>query len=178
MKKQSTDERLKNVSELLEEIAEDNTTIAGSINRVLETQEALRVNLAQEMGLLREEFAGALAYRVLKDLCGELIPPLTAMERMIEEADFSDPQTIRGHVNGLVITMRNVLNRMGAEKISIAPGEAFFDPNAHRCVRLLTPEESPFPSAPPRTIVRIVEDGYTLAGRLLAPAQVEVQAEK
>jgi molecular chaperone GrpE len=175
---QAADARLDGISQLLEELVEDNTAVAGSLSRVIETQETLRSDLVREMAQLREEFAGALSYRVLKDLCGELIRPLGAMEAMLEGADFTDAATIRGHVTSLVVTLRSVLSRMGAEKISVAPGEAVFDPNRHRCVRLLAPEESPFPSVPPRTVVRVVEDGYTLAGRLLIPAHVEVQAEK
>ncbi len=169
---------LENIPTLLNEIVEDNTALVGSLNRVVATQETLRSDLVREMGLLRDDFAGALAFRALKDLCTELISPLAAMEAMLQQADFADTQVIRGHVESLVITMHSVLSRMGAEKISIAPGEELFDPSCHRCVRVLAPDASPFPSAPPRTIVRIVEDGYTLAGRMLSPAKVEVQAEK
>ena len=178
MKANSKARYLENIANLLDEIAEDNTATVGIINRVLETQEALRSDVTHEIELLRNEFASALVYRVLKDLCKELISPLAAIETMLQEADFSDTQTIRGHVESLVITLNSVLSRMGAEKISISPGEEVFDPNRHRCVRVLTPKESPFPSTPPRTVVHVVEDGYTLAGQILSPAKVEVQAEK
>ena len=177
MKKKSTAYYLENMAKLLDEVAEDNTAIVGGINRVLETQEALRSDMLREFERLRNEFAGALTYRVLKDICKELISPLAAMEAMLQEADFSDTKTICSHVESLVITLNSVLSRMGAEKISISPGEEIFDPNRHRCVRVLTSEESPFPSAPPRTVVQVVEDGYTLAGQILSPAKVEVQAE-
>lgn len=177
MTKDASDQQLEKMSSLLEEIAEDNTVMVGSLNRVLEVQESLRVDLLREMETLREEFLGSLSYRALKDLCGELIPPLAAMEAMLDRGDFNDAAAMRGHVGSLIITLQSVLSRMGAEKISVAPGEAVFDPNYHRCVRLLTPSKSPFPSAPPRTVVRVVEDGYTLGGKILSPAHVEVQAE-
>ncbi len=166
------------MTQLLEEIAEDNAAVVGLINRVLENHTALRSDVVHEIDLLRKDFAGALAFRALKDLCRELIPPLAAMEAMLERADFADPNTIRGHVESFVITLRSVLSRMSAEKIAISSGEEIFDPNRHLYVRLLTPEQSPFPSAPPRTVVRVVEDGYILAGQVLLPAKVEVQAEK
>lgn len=169
--------QIEKMSSLLEEIAEDNTVMVGSLNRVLEMQEALRVEFLRETETLRQEFLGSLSYRALKDLCGELIPPLAAMESMLERGDFTDAAAMRGHVASLIITLQSVLSRMGAEKISVAPGEAVFDPNYHRCVRLLAPSESPFPSAPPRTVVRVVEDGYTLGGKILSPTHVEVQAE-
>lgn len=178
MSRKTKDGRLESMATILNEIAEDNTALVGSLNRVVATQETLRSDLVREMGLLRDDFAGALAFRALKDLCVELISPLAAMEAMLQQADFADPQAIRGHVESLVITMHSVLSRMGAEKIPISLGEELFDPSRHRCVRVLAPAASPFPSAPPRTIVRIVEDGYTLAGRMLSPAKVEVQAEK
>jgi molecular chaperone GrpE (heat shock protein) len=171
------EQQMEKMSSLLEEIAEDNTVMVGSLNRVLEMQESLRVEFLHETETLRQEFLGSLSYRALKDLCGELIPPLSAMEAMLEQGDFTDAAAMRGHVSSLIITLQSVLSRMGAEKISVAPGEVLFDPNYHRCVRLLTPSESPFPSAPPRTIVRVVEDGYTLGGKILSPAHVEVQAE-
>lgn len=177
MTESASEQQLEKMSSLLEEIAEDNTVMVGSLNRVLETQESLRVGLLREMEMLREEFLGSLSYRALKDLCGELIPPLAAMEEMLDRGDFTDAVAMRGHVASLIITLQSVLSRMGAEKISVAPGEAVFDPNYHRCVRLVAPSESPFPSAPPRTVVRVVEDGYTLGGKILSPAHVEVQAE-
>jgi molecular chaperone GrpE (heat shock protein) len=172
------DDRLAAMASLLDEIAEDNTTLAGTIGRVFETQEALRADMLREIDGLRADFAGALNYRVLKDLCLELAPTLGAMELMLEQADFADPHIIRGHVAGLVTTLHSVLNRMGAEKIPVALGEEAFDTTRHLCVRLRTPEESPFPDAPPRTIIRVVEDGYTLAGRPLTPARVEIQAAR
>ena len=172
------DEQLESLKLLIEEIAEDNTALAGSLNNMLVVQETLRSDLMREIGLLRDDFAGALIFRVLKDLCNELIMPLSAMEAMLEQADFSDTRAVRGHVESLVITLNSVLGRMGAEKVSIAVGEELFDPSRHRCVRMLAPEASPFPGAPPRTIVRVVEDGYILAGRSLSPAAVEVQSEK
>jgi len=178
MQKKKKDDRLENITRLLNEIAEDNTGLVGSLNQMLTTQEILRSDLMREIGLLRDDFASALIYRVLKDLCNELIMPLAAMEGMLQQADFSDPKAIRSHVESLVITLQSVLSRMGAEKIPIAIGEERFDPSRHRCVGVLAPETSPFPSAPPRAIVRIVEDGYTLAGRTLSPATVELQAEK
>ena len=171
------DERLDKMAELLEEIAEDNTAVVSALNRSMESHESLRADLVREVRVLREELGGALAYRTLKDICVELIPPLAAMEAMLDNADFADAKATRSHVDSLAITLRSVLSRMGAERISVSPGEELFDPNRHLCVQLRAPEDSPFPSAPPRTIVRVVEDGYTLAGRLLSPTKVEVQAE-
>ncbi len=171
------EKRLEELARLLEEVVEDNTQVVETIQRVLDNQNSFRSDMIREMGMIRDDFQGSLAYRTLKDLCGELIMPLGAMEAMLEYDDFSDPERIREHVNSLVITLHTVLSRMGAEKIPVSPGEDRFDPNQHLCVRLLAPQDSPFPSAPPRTVVCILEDGYLLNGKLLIPAKVEVQSE-
>ncbi|MCP4263680.1 MAG: nucleotide exchange factor GrpE [Planctomycetes bacterium] len=177
-RKSTQNRRLENIAKLVNEIAEDNTSLVGVINRVLEGHSALRIDLIREIGRLREDLAGVFTYHTLKDICNELIPLIAAMEAMLHQADFTDTRAIRGHVESLVITLYSVLSRMGAEKITISPGEDVFDAKRHQCIRLLTPEESPFPRVPPRTVVRIVEDGYTFADRILLPARVEVQAEE
>jgi molecular chaperone GrpE (heat shock protein) len=97
------------------------------------------------------------------------------MQRLLDEGDFSDPTIIQGHVSSLVTTLNLVMQRMGAEKMIIDPGVELFDPHHHLCVRLISPAESPFPQAPARTVVRIVEDGYTAGGKVITPAKVEVQ---
>src|SRR6185503_5196359 len=105
MKTKLNEGRLESMTKLLEELAEDNTAMVGSISNVIKGQETLRSDLFREIDLLRNDFAGALTYRVLKDLCRELVMPLAAMEAMLEQADFADGKTIRGHVDSLVITL-------------------------------------------------------------------------
>jgi molecular chaperone GrpE (heat shock protein) len=163
--------------ELMEELAEDNAALSGMFNRMHESQMATRDQLVREIDSLRQDLAGAVAYRALKDLCCELSTPLGALQSMLQDGDFSDPAIVQRHVSGLVVTIRSVLLRMGAEEIAVSPGEDLFNPERHFCIRVVAPQESPYPSAPPRTVVRVVENGYFLGGRLLSPARVEVQAE-
>ena len=170
----TTDELL----ELMEELADDNASLSGMLNRLLEAQAATRTQLAREIDGLRQDLAGAVSYRALKDLCRELSTPLGALQSMLRDGDFSDTEVVRGHVSALAETIRSVLLRMGAEEISVSLGEDLFNPERHFCMRLVSPQESPFPSAPARTVVRVVETGYFLGGRLLAPARVEVQSER
>lgn len=171
------DKKLEELSHLLEETVEDNTQIIGTLQRVLEAQTALRSDLTRDFTMLREDFQENLAYRTLKDLCNELIMPLNAIEAMLAQSDFSDAQVIREHVESLAITLTHVLGRMGATKISVSPGEDRFDPKLHLCVRLVTPQESPFPSAAPKMVVRVMQHGYMLHSKVLVPGQVEVQSE-
>lgn len=173
-----TSQQLQEMTELLEEIVQDNTAMVGNFNRVLENQEGLRSDVFREFGLLRQEIVGSLRYQALKDICREISAPLAAMETMLDQADFADAKTIRDHVNSLVVTLQNLLSQMGVEKIPIIPGNDLFDPNYHKCISLRTPSESPFPDAPKNTIVRILEDGYMLSGYLMSAAKVEVQSEQ
>src|SRR5690348_2737249 len=48
--------QLKNILQLLEEIAEDNVAVVESLNRVREAQDALRSDVAREIEQLREEW--------------------------------------------------------------------------------------------------------------------------
>ncbi|MGD9528342.1 MAG: nucleotide exchange factor GrpE [Dehalococcoidia bacterium] len=172
---EATAERLDRIGVLLEEVADDNITVVASMNRLSQAQEALASDLVRELRALREDLSEGLAYRALKDLCTELIGPLAAMDAMLERADFADPSAVSGHVHSLSVTLRAVLTRMGARRMSIVNGETPFNPNLHRCVRRVAPARSPFPDAAPRTVVRVVADGYLLDERILVAATVEVQ---
>lgn len=170
-----TIERLDRIGTLLEEVVEDNTAVTTSMNELGNAQRALSADVTRELTGLRRDIATGLAYRTLKDLCVELIGPLSAMEAMLARADFTDQEAVAGHVRSLVLTLHGVLNRMGAERIVVALGEEPFNPNKHRCVGQVAPDCSPFPDAPPRTVIRVVEEGYLLDERVLTPAAVEIQ---
>jgi molecular chaperone GrpE (heat shock protein) len=128
------------------------------------------------MSALRGDLSGSLAYHALRDLCCEVIGPLSATEAMLEHGDFADPAVVAGHLRSLAVTLHAVLARMGAEKVAVVPGVDVYDPVRHRCVAVLRPEESPLPDAAPHTVVRVVEDGYSLNQRPLIPVRVEIQA--
>lgn len=171
-----TIERLDRIGSLLEEVVEDNTAVTTAMNQLGQTQHTLSADLMRELADLRRDLAAGLAYRTLKDLCVELIGPLGAMEAMLARADFTDTEAVAGHVRSLVVTLHGVLSRMGARRVAVSLGEELFNPNKHRCVGQVAPDRSPFPDAPPRTVVRVVEDGYLLDERVLTPAAVEIQA--
>jgi molecular chaperone GrpE (heat shock protein) len=170
-----TIDRLDRIGRLLEEVVEDNTAVTTSMNQLGQAQRGLGADVTRGLTELRRDLASGLAYRALKDLCVELIGPLGAMEGMLARADFTDTDAVAGHVRSLVLTLHGVLNRMGAERIPVAIGQELFNPNRHRCVGQLAPNSSPFPDASPRTVVRVVEDGYLLDQRVLTPATVEIQ---
>ena len=171
-----TAERLDEIRALLEEVAEDNTALVARLDEFRHQQAGQSGDALREIAALRSDLSGALAFRALRDLCTELIGPLSAIDAMIERADFADPVAIAGHVRSLSVTLSGVLTRMGAEKVPIDVGAELFDPGRHRCVGTVDPADSPFPDAAPRTVVRVVQDGYLLHDRPLTPVTVEIQA--
>jgi molecular chaperone GrpE (heat shock protein) len=178
MPKDAVDARLGQVTKLLEEMVDDNTIVVAELQRLNHAVQDVGSDVERDLSALRAELAGALAYRALKDLCTEVIGPLTAMEQMLERADFANPETTAGHIRSLSATLRSVLARMGAEKVTIAVGEELYDPHRHRCVGVVTPDSSPFPDAPPHTVVRVLQDGYSLGRRPLTAPTVEIQASQ
>lgn len=160
----SAAKRLDEIGLQLEELAEGNTALLAEVRRLERGQRELRQELETSIG-----------YAALRDLCLALTGPLAALEAA-GEADLTDPAVAAGHLRGVALTMRGVLTRLGAEVVPVVTGRDAFDPVWHHCVGVVSAERSPFPHAPPHTVVRVVEDGYMLRNRKLTPAQVEIQA--
>jgi molecular chaperone GrpE (heat shock protein) len=158
-------EQLEQIGRRLDEMADDNTAVVAELRR-----------LEHGVGALRREIEDQIAYAALRDLVRSMVSPLAVLEEMAA-ADLSDPAVTAGHLRGLSVTLRGVLTRLGAESVPIVVGQDRYDPERHRCVRVVDPGGSPFPNAPPHTVVRVVEDGYVLRGRQLSPVQVEIQAD-
>jgi molecular chaperone GrpE (heat shock protein) len=104
-----------------------------------------------------------------------LSPVVAVLEDMVSHADFSDGATLRGHIESLAMTVNSALTRMGIERMPVVAGSDLFDSRMHSCVRVCAPEDSPFPSAPTRTIVRVQSPGFLIRGNVVQPAQVWVQ---
>ncbi len=81
----------------------------------------------------------------------------------------TDP-ALKSLVDGVMMTERaflQVLERHGVERID--PKDAPFDPNLHQAVM-----EQENVSVPSGTVLQVLQDGYTIAGRVLRPAMVIV----
>jgi molecular chaperone GrpE (heat shock protein) len=159
----------------VEEVAEDNIALMQTVRRTADSQDALRALLLQEIGQLRSDLTGELAANALRNCCRELSPVLNALEGMLAGGDFSGAATTRQHVESLAMTMSAAFSRLGIERIVIVPGTDLFDSRIHDCVRVCSSSDSPIPAAPSRTIVRVIEAGYMVRGRLAMPAKVWVQ---
>ena len=171
-------EQLAELSQLTHEIVEDNLNLATALGRLRDGQDQVRTDMLREISLLRDEFSGATSFRVLRELCREIGPLLTAIDALLAAPEPAAPEIMTSHVTSLSITLHRLLERLGAEAIPVDVGNETFDPARHQCVALVQPEHSPYPQAAPRSIVRVLEHGYTAGGRVITPVKVEVQAEQ
>jgi molecular chaperone GrpE len=108
----------------------------------------------------------------ISDFARELLAVADNLQRTILAADRHTPETVEDAalIEGVRATERileHTLGRFGVRKID-ALGTRF-DPTLHEAV--MEVDDS---SQPPGTVVRVVEDGYTIHDRLLRPARVFV----
>ena len=101
----------------------------------------------------------------------ELLQVVDNLRRAIDAgAGRADTGNGDGLIDGVVATDRilaQVLKRFGVEEIEAL--NAPFDPEKHEAVMEVDAAEQP-----PRSVVQVLENGYTLNDRLLRPARVAV----
>ncbi|HZC94737.1 MAG TPA: nucleotide exchange factor GrpE [Bradyrhizobium sp.] len=145
-------------------------------------------NLAAENASLRERLIRALAETentrrqgdrraedaqryAITNLARELLEVVDNLRRAIEaSATQPDRAESDGLTGGVVATdqlLAKILRRFGVEPIDAL--NAPFDPAKHEAVM-----EVDAAGKPPRSVVEVLEDGYTLHDRLLRPARVAV----
>ena len=106
----------------------------------------------------------------ISDFAREVLVVADNLKRTIAAAQRAETVEDAALIEGVRATERlleHTLTQFGVRKIE-ALGQRF-DPALHEAVM-----EVDEPSQPPGTIVRVVEDGYTIHGRLLRPARVFV----
>ena len=105
----------------------------------------------------------------------ELLPVVDNLQRTLEAAQrhsLANPENAV-LLEGVEATLRSLLRtleRFGVRPIK-AQGKAF-DPNFHEAVMQVDD-----PSAPPGTVMQVMEQGYTIHDRLLRPARVAVSKQ-
>ena len=110
------------------------------------------------------------AAEAIERFVGDLLPVLDNFDRALS-AKADDP---RASVEGVRLTekqLRGVLSKNGVETID--PVNAKFDPRFHEAVQRVPAGEK----APAGNVVTVFEKGYTLKGRLLRPARVQVAGD-
>jgi molecular chaperone GrpE len=110
------------------------------------------------------------------DFARELLVVVDNLKRTIEARDAQPPSAAENAalIEGVKATLRllmQTLERFGVQQIE-ALGQPL-DPNLHEVMM-----EGDDPSQPPGTVIRVLEDGYTIHGRLLRPARVVVSKRR
>ena len=108
----------------------------------------------------------------ISDLAAELLSVVDNLQRAVASADDRTDQTPGDAVllDGVRATLRQLratLGRFGVKRIE-ACGVSF-DPNLHEAMAEVEDD-----SRPPRSVVRVLEDGYMIHDRLLRAARVAV----
>jgi molecular chaperone GrpE len=106
----------------------------------------------------------------IADFARELLIVVDNLQRAIAVAENKDTPSNQGLLEGVQTTLRlfiQTLERFGVRRIE-ALGRRF-DPHLHEAVMAVDDR-----SQPPGTVVRVIDEGYTLDHRLLRPARVVV----
>lgn len=155
-------------------------------------EEALEIDqLRAERDQLKDRFMRALAdaenarKRSEKDrreaenyggskLARDMLPVYDNMKRALEAATEEQREVSASLLEGVELTMRELLNvfkKHGIEIIAPEVGDRF-DPQAHQAMF-----EAPVPGTKAGDIIQVAAEGFMLHDRLLRPAQVGVSSQ-
>jgi molecular chaperone GrpE len=156
-----------------EAVAQEAVDVATLIAENASLRDRLLRALADAENIRRraERTAEEARQYAISDFARELLMVADNLKRTIAAAA-ERPETVEDDIliEGVRATERlleQTLSRFGVRKID-ALGKRF-DPSLHEAVM-----EADDGSQPPGTVVRVVEDGYTIHDRLLRPARVVV----
>ncbi len=103
----------------------------------------------------------------LEKFAAELLPVMDSLQLAVQNADQADPQSLREGQQATLQLLAKALEKLGVAVIE--PLGEPFDPTRHEA--MLAQESS---TAEPNSVIRVVQPGYELNGRLLRPARVIV----
>ncbi|MBJ6371969.1 nucleotide exchange factor GrpE [Sedimentitalea arenosa] len=106
-------------------------------------------------------------------LARDMLPVFDNMKRAIETATEEQKQVSAALIEGVELTMRELLNVFGKHGIEIIAPEVGdrFDPQLHQAMF-----EAPVPGTKAGDIIQVAAEGFMLHDRLLRPAQVGVSS--
>jgi molecular chaperone GrpE len=147
-------------------LAKEAADLKDRLLRTLAEMENLRRRTEREVADARTYGITAFARDVLA-VADNMERALKALDAGIrDKADAG----VKALLDGVELTERELLKAMEKHGIAkIEPEGQKFDPNLHQAMF-----EVPDPSVPAGTVVRIVQPGYTIGGRVLRPALVAV----
>lgn len=106
-------------------------------------------------------------------LARDLLPVYDNLTRALDAADDNTRAVAAGLVEGVELTLRelvNVMGRHGVERVSPEIGDVF-DPHQHQAMF-----EAPLPGTKAGQIIQVMTDGFKMHDQLLRPAQVGVSS--
>jgi len=106
-------------------------------------------------------------------LARDILPVHDNLARALEAATQDQRESSPGLIEGVELTMRELLNvfkKHGIERVAPERGDRF-DPQLHQAIF-----EAPLPETRAGDIIEITEVGFTLHDRLLRPAKVGVSS--
>lgn len=106
-------------------------------------------------------------------LARDLLPVYDNMNRALDAIDDELREKAGALIEGIELTQKELLSvfaKHRIEKIEPEFGEKF-DPNLHQAMF-----EAPVPNAPQGTVIQVMNAGFTIAERLIRPAQVGVSS--
>lgn len=106
-------------------------------------------------------------------LARDMLPVFDNLKRALDAADEHQREVSGGLIEGVELTMREILNIFGKHGITPVVPEVGdpFDPQHHQAMF-----EAPVPNVPAGHVVQVLVEGFLLHDRLLRPAQVGVSS--
>jgi molecular chaperone GrpE len=157
-----------------EAIATEAVDVATLVAENASLRDRLLRTLAEEENTRRraERMAEDARQYAISDFAREILTIADNLQRTINAAHSHPPETTQDAalIEGVQATdriLQRTLEQFGIRKID-ALGKRF-DPTLHEAVMAIDDN-----TQPPGTVVRVVEDGYTIHDRLLRPARVFV----
>lgn len=109
----------------------------------------------------------------LEKFSNELLPVIDSLERALQVADKSNPE-LASMIEGIELTLKSLLDAVRKFGVEVV-GETHvpFNPDVHQAMSMVESED-----VAPNHVLMVMQNGYTLNGRLLRPAMVAVSKAK
>ena len=107
----------------------------------------------------------------LERFAADLLPVVDSLERAVETArEQADSASVKAIAEGVALSLKLFLDTLGKAGIQrVDPIGAPFDPKVHQAVAMVDS-----PETEPGSVVRVLQPGFTLQGRVVRPAMVMV----
>lgn len=174
-----TTEQVNEVEALEYEESQENDSVPGA-DSDLASLRAENAELAEQVKRISAEFqnfrrrqeeeAKRVKVRLREDIIRTMLPILDNLERTLEAARTSQDGAHEALLKGVELVekdVKKIFNEHGLEAIA-AEGE-MFDAALHQAVMMQETDE-----VPDQTILRELQKGYSLGGRVIRPSMVQV----